>query len=1688
MPPLKPKNPNNNLNQNNPANPNKSPFSHPQDTRLFFGGADTDISREILGTEKEGGKYIDATNMRVDDFTSGNIGGGIGKGVKRIKGEEVLYTNNQNPYICIGSFNVGNTIVEFWAPENPADGGIITVDGQVMCKSVNFALTQDHPLQGDTNDTALGGEVYITDFNLEPMYFSIKDLVLNYNNGVPTTKYFADFNIANYVINFVFPTDNIVYDDKPLNFIGSGGGLPVGQYAYAYSFIDSTGNQTNWSVQTPLIYVPQNLEAVNSQSPWINLKTIGNDPNQATPTSYGVSMRFRVNNFNNYSFVQIMRIPYNGGQAIGYSPTPLIVKTIPVISGIQIVTYVDCVNNQDQTIVNATLSSYQLLSQIARAKAIRYFYNKILLGNIEYLDRDISNGITFLNSANNNAIVPILKSLGPSGYKDPINHAYRRGYMHGEQYGYYLVAWDSNYSRSLAIPIKNNGTLGVQMPNKRDPLATTYGGDSLTYSPNYSWQASTRGQVEKTFEVVDYKLGIRRPNNGGGSQQNGNADQSNKQGCNILNSKASGATRKGSSVPAQDVGYRPFYPVNPADTNESNVWYTPVDSVAGDDCNATHLHGINFDPTIFNPNINALGVSLIGLNTWPDWVTAFSVVRTEKAGKIVAQGMGFWQMQDTNTWVNAGQKGTGKKSQTKLAVHFPDVENGVVSSAVMDDIKNNPTNYQIQIVEPLGFSSEVFHARSNTSNNTVIDALAIPGFHADCQVDMVVHAKCQCELINDTGASSGVTGTVRVNEGEDASQIGIQDGAQSDSWYVGFGVWRNQGSQPNIGGGPFSQNGNHLFGIKSVAIFFGPADQNQTATIPNEEGVQNYVFELVNADGSPVSLYTQTGGNYNTAQSFDDSGTRNFTEPVYIINIVRVGTSIQDLNFASLLPTGNFVKITANIGFYSGAGNTFQLCGERTVDCGKLPTDTVPGTTDRYIWIEPAGDVTVFRWINVSYVSAPNLVLIKADILNGTTIYNGLRLYGIYTCDITTNFDVVFSDSNYLPPIGASILVKYDNRFPVEVYGGDTFVGQSCFPLVHRSNKTDNGNGDINGFGTQFRWNRAMPYLWYNLKENYYIIRNTPASLLPTVQDGEGALGVKHPLLYGSNSVGVGAIRQMLILYFCQSYTHTPLSYEACYPLVNYIMRPQEWNSGKDELGNLIFSQYATDYPGEIKRWQMGGFRFQQFSNPLILNLDYSKENVDDPYDFVSQNFYSKNTYFPNRVAWSDTRPIETVLAPNLKTFVPTNVFDTSDNRGQIQKLHSFRHRLYGENAYALCELDFCTLICNKSLITSAAGDFLTATKPSFGAAFIQEQVWVNELKKAGLPDNFWMTFADNGQEAWYANYNGVFNMTEKGYGTTIEPITEGYYYQLYKSICQRVQKSGQTSLVQSLGGMYNTKQKEYWLYFNTSIPTYLLTQSNQYTIPISQVAHATSTPHYNIVKASPNASVQLSAPNEYTQILIKIFDTTGEGINIFGATGVLLVTAQADQWIVITYNPYSVTGNGWSYKLVDKDLNEYKDTFVFAYSNDEKSKKWLGVFDYQFDKLLSFNGQIYGSRYSAGQISTWNLDTGYRINDAVINGRVYQVFNPQLQQSYIYSRFRINSNIKPENIKIYRPDDISVNLGVVTSAQMKDYDAFENLLTRLSDTNVKPEGTNLVVQVQTLNPDEEFFLNSISFEYNKVR
>ena len=162
----------------------------PHDIRMYAKGANRDLDDELMALAE--GQYIDACNMRTNPMDGDN------SSAKKIKGEVSLYPNIDNrcnigtglplstSYECIGVSEINRNIVEFWADAAEVDPSFIRVNGQIVLMSDEFPIQAKYPLQIAKNESCIGGEVYITDYNVTPMIFNIKDLLLNSGIDVGT--------------------------------------------------------------------------------------------------------------------------------------------------------------------------------------------------------------------------------------------------------------------------------------------------------------------------------------------------------------------------------------------------------------------------------------------------------------------------------------------------------------------------------------------------------------------------------------------------------------------------------------------------------------------------------------------------------------------------------------------------------------------------------------------------------------------------------------------------------------------------------------------------------------------------------------------------------------------------------------------------------------------------------------------------------------------------------------------------------------------------------------------------------------------------------------------------------------------------------------------------------------------------------------------------------------------------------------------------------------------------------------------------------------------------------------------------------------------------------------------------------------------------------------------------------------
>lgn len=1310
-------------------------------------GCNRDGDPEIVCAQPGTGVYLDGHNTRPVSI-DGNTGAN-----EKIKGEVLLYPNNKalTNYSCIGSTIINNKIVEFWADNAGVGPGICCVDGVIVLKSALFDLKPNYPLQLDKNQSPLNEEVFLTDFRVPPYIFNIKDMVDSLISD--PTKYFSAFNPLIYQVNLQSPLDRPAFIE--LINVGGGGGLPVGQYSYSMRYSSSEGDRTNWSVETPLIPVMEGLSSDSRCYPWS--KTYGGPPRPSSKTAFAPHLKFRVTNIYNYDFIEIRRTSYNTGAGIQFVPGSIIVARVAIDKQeISVRDYIDPADSNENIALSATDETQQL-AEIEAAKAIHYFDRRTVLMNVKLASKE--SDLQFLQIDGKEGF-PLIDKINKAGHKDPWNHVNRRAYMGGEKYGFAAVCFDGVGTSGFAtkIPTLKN----YQYPNRRDEISNQTDNYSIGNGTVTAATTATN-HIAKTHEVFDLQNYVSKENlcdfkniirSGKIAGLTGSRTTTKvKEDCDEDNGEIEnhGAHVAGGTIVT--VSYQPFSPVRQSDPDVTGHEYivdTKIYTQASDaGCISTDDNTYDYRPAGFGPDYYAHGMMIAGVDNFPKWAKAFSIVRTDAAQRVVCQGLGFYSMTKAKFKV-IGSAELGGKSSKKLWFYSPDIEQGIVSSDSLNDIIDNPQNYDIQMVSPLGFFSEVYNFEN-----------AETACNRDRIIDMISYVR----MIRDT------TDPSLINPGEDSS-MGIAGGGYN---YIDYDKYRNTATS-YFSGDP--DKGNRLFSIAAVRR--------------KAEGRGQFIEIETNAD---VYGYVATGGSTN--RHFDDAGLKDFTEPMYIINIVRRGANIPDTDVQKFKNTDHYQKLEAIIGKGNGLPN--QKCilvDERWDDCIPTPLPGQFGSNiDRYIYIKNP-DGTYNKWINVSYKTPLQL----------NTILTAISTLGAYAGDVKgvyrhTNinnlnreFEINFDQLGFYPGVNDLVIIKYDKTAPIRVFGGDTFVGETIFAPI--DSKAD---AKSDAAETQFAWGIGLPYFKWKLNPRYYTIRKAGATI-NVIQD---ELQAK-----------LGYIRQLVAMFCVESRTGVHLAHNLEYPnqffpSINYVIRPNRWDDDKSTVDNGVFQGYVDDYTEDEKsQWQYGGFRFLQQINP-----DYSCEAPKKYFSKPSFGYVEKREFI-TRIMWSLPRAINVQNSPGLRTFPANNAFDIDDNFGEIKFAYDDTTE-NGENLYAITENGICMLITKKSILSD-----LNAGEIAYMAAdtFVKAQYWRN--KEIGMSDQLWrsavVTFVPVGEgpettrvkALFFANSRSVFRFM----GNQLMDIW-GNYNKVYTDGLAKLTPGYTTKIV----GAYNSFYDEYWLYIKNN-------------------------------------------------------------------------------------------------------------------------------------------------------------------------------------------------------------------------------------------------------------------------------
>jgi hypothetical protein len=1639
------------------------------DIRTLNNGANRDLEDELVFLED--GSYIDACNFRVVSM------GGDYAAAKKINGEELLYPNIDNRcnggtgaalsanYECIGAAEINDHIIEFWADSASVEPSLIRIDGQIVLYSVDFPLTYNHLLQIAKNESCIGGEIYITDDNVPPMIFNIEDLMEKsamINNGICSEKYFTEFNLAEHQLQVTNPIDHPVFikltsNQSGYNAVFGSGGLPVGTYSYQIRYSTTAGDKTIWSVPTPLIPVVSRLSAGCSPT-FPNMQTHGKDPDTSSPSLYGIHLKFRVNNINNFDFMEIRRNSFNAGDPFGVLPVSELIGSINITNGL--VGVFNILDNGSQA--EESLSpdeAAESMGAIQKAKAIRYFNGKLYLMNIEYASRDVQDDITFVD-AGPTSMFPIVEKIYKAGLKDAWKYTYNRPYMDGEKYGFAAVLYDDNNQFTYAVPITDFENF--QMPDRRDVPSA----DTINHSYfGMSDAARIDGTIGESHEIFDLDDAVSKSDACSFLNILDTSGSGKSFGFDAYNVFELGCSPSG-DVSTNSIGFKPLTPTSQNDFRCGGTDYVVNTWIS----NNMGLTRKEYNPQGFAPNYYSAGMALKGLESYPDWAKAFSIVRTAPAKRVVAQGIGYYSLTDDRS-----------KDTNEFWFYSPDTDAGTsLEPGIVTDLMDNPQNYSVELVSPLGFFTEVYSSNFDLVRNS--------------GVDLITYARIIKENANNP----------QMNPDEDPLR-GITSGNDA---YTCFGAWRAPISGTNI-----FPNGNATGLVGKTIMSVSDVTDNRTQYLKLRLSSNVY--------NTPSSIFTNG----------DNSFVRKWHEPLYIVNIVRRVADIADSNIQNYIHTGHYQKIESLVGISDGSnGQVFDLVDERWEDCmpsiNGMVTNPYSGLF-RFVHID-YGDEIKKRWINSSNLTIAQLTNIYAQltasgvatIIEPVTL-ESFQVYGVYSQSQTTdstapvyrlNFQqltATVSSVYFNPPATSKIYVLYDNRIPVRFFGGDVSQGEATCAFV---DKQYDKNANPNGGQNEFELAVGFPNSLYNINDRYFIVNNT--QFINKIQNF-------NTCFFSASDLGAfpSYIRQLTCMFACRSRADITYSFndestihssDQYFTLKNYVIRPYKWRDQQFANGaaavyadNNIWLEYEDDYGNEFELWGYGGFRFIH-----NVNLDYSKDLTDGiAITSIPEVGFVEENDFCTRIAWSLPRPINTQNTPGLRTFLSQNYFDISDDTGEIKFAYDSLSGK-GNNLYAFTQDGACLLLVDKRIISEINADELATAGSDIGG--ILGEYWLS--KEIGMNDEFWRSAADYNNILYFANRQSAYSMADNN----IRDIAKvKYHSKLYPDFLRDFAPGYDSKLCAT----YDVLHDEYWITFGKREPldvewcmvggAYNLTDSEYFP---NNPAFGYNCFTYNIgINANQTLNVLTRPLSNNTLIL------GGASATMLTESVQICSMENSATPLQIAYNDYSsslpvsiviatlapgecicidpVPTRGDEYTFVKRECTPFMDydcpTVSYAQKLSQGNGGWNGSFDYKFDKYVYVGNKVYGMR----NLETYELNKGYIINgDPIIGVLLSCMSNPPfIDKEFV--RIRINSDNKPTAVQFFNTltqalnDDVQAELDTTTNVlALKDYRGFEQYIPRKTAApNNRMQGRIVIYKI-IHNLEEDFKIVTVGLQYKPIK
>lgn len=1082
---------------------------------------------------------------------------------KKIPGELVLYPNpgGDTGFVALGAVFVSGKLVEMWGGNTE---GIIRLDGVVCARSSSIPLRSNDEISFDYSDNATGGEVYISNKRTTPFVYSVSDLF----SEIGSDKYFSDYRHELYTINIKTPLSRPKFTG--LKYVTTGSGLPVGSVSYSVRYTTIAGDATSWSQETPVIPIPRFYSLKTNSYPtnqYHGSQVFGDIANPESFTGIGAELLIRVDNSFDFDFIEVKRVLRDSGSGPKYTPPGEIVFRQEIENGqIGTIKFVDGQDNNIDSIVVSTNSELRLYSEIESAQSLIYQDRRLHLFGVKYASRDIS-GISLLNSPNGEKAYPWIHNMNFQGHSDPFNAAYFKSYPRGERCSFALVAHDGLGSRSLAL--KDSSLTNFNFPERRERVSA----DTLAYCEangrGTSFTSSMTGvSAVHTHEVFEMQRTVDRYH----------FDVKNV----ITNSgDATGSTEY---PDPDDAGYKPFRPKYPGDPDVSDHSFRPISTVKGP--SGTE----NYNPSGFRPDYFSLGLGIEGLGNIPSWVKSISVVRTETANRVIAQGLGMYSLYRSNSGTSAPLR----KYRNKIWFYSSDISVGAIPQAVIDDIQQNPTAYKVQLVSPLGFFTDVYHANHKNLNPSR-------------DFDMISYARIIYDNLN-------------INP------------AIATSSYVTWSKWMNsQGSSAYLTSDVYA-SADKIFDIVDTQSII--------------EGRGSY-FEI-EVDGN---VYDKEF--VNNSDGVDSTAANDFLEPFYIVNIIKDTRVAQENDITEYRPTGTHILMDSVIGISSGGSDQeFELVDERWEDCCTNKYSATFSTDSAYVWIEDeSGEMR--RWLDVTGKNnAVRASILSAIGISGFYLDGANEVYGIYVHENDNDkqyrikfsvLNAIYSSDFQIPAAGSRIHVKYDNSKPITVFGGDCFIGESIFSPIDREIQTGGEDPQAN----DFEFNAPMPFKEWTFAENYIVPKNISSGFLT-----DNIQNFKDVKLGGVRQWAVMFCSESRAAIPYKNGDIFPSVHYIMRPQ-RWDNTDMDSNFAEDGEGGRLHAQYRRDYPNEELAWGYGGFKtiesvngdFSAWLGDRFFSIPDSGYN--ETLEFSTRDHYSSQ----RQINRSTSRAIKTFPPLNVKDF-----------------------------------------------------------------------------------------------------------------------------------------------------------------------------------------------------------------------------------------------------------------------------------------------------------------------------------------------------------------------------------------------------------------------------------------------------